>query len=106
MAGDQEDTQVLRSQLPLPGPYVAPRTPTEARLAEIWRTVLSMDRVGIEDRYHDLGGDSFLASVIFALIAETFEARVPMASLLSAPTVAELAARIDAATGALRSPCD
>ena len=90
-----EETLVLREQLPLSGPYVAPRTPTEETLAGIWREVLSMDRVGVEDAYRDLGGDSFLASVIFALIDEAFEVPVPMAILMRAPTVAKLAAEID-----------
>jgi acyl carrier protein len=90
-----EQAFVLREQLPLPRPYVPPRTPTEQRLAEIWRTALSMDRVGVEDRYHDLGGDSFLATAIFQMIEEEFRVAIPMATLVEAPTVGELAAKID-----------
>lgn len=90
-----EQPLVLREQLPLPRPYVAPRTPTEQRLAEIWRTVLTMDFVGVEDRYHDLGGDSFLATMIFGMIEETFQVTIPMAILVDAPTIAELAPKID-----------
>jgi acyl carrier protein len=86
---------VLRQQLPLPRPYVAPRTPTEQRLAEIWRSVLSMDCICIEDGYYDLGGDSFLAARIFTLIEDTFQVAVPMAILVDAPTIAELALKID-----------
>lgn len=48
---------VLRHQLFLPRPYVSPRTATEQKLSDIWCSVLSMDRVGIEDHYNDLGGD-------------------------------------------------
>ncbi len=90
-----EQPLVPREQLPLPRPYVAPRTPTEQRLAEIWRTALSMDRVGVEDNYNDLGGDSFLATIIFNLIEKAFLVAVPMAILAEAPTVAELAPKID-----------
>ena len=90
-----EETLVLREQLLLRGPYIAPRTATETRLAEIWRHVLSMDRVGAEDAYRDLGGDSFLATVIFGLIAEAFEVDIPLATLVDTPTVALLAAKID-----------
>jgi acyl carrier protein len=86
---------VLRSQLPLPNPYVAPRTATEQRLAEIWRSVLTMDRIGIEDAYVDLGGDSFLATVIFEMIQDSFGTVVPMATLATAPTIAALARKID-----------
>jgi len=90
-----EEPVVRRDQLPLPHAYVAPRTPTERRLAEIWRTVLSMDRVGVEDTYYDLGGDSFLAATIFGMIEEVFKVTIPLAALAEAPTIAALARRVD-----------
>jgi acyl-coenzyme A synthetase/AMP-(fatty) acid ligase/aryl carrier-like protein len=40
--------------------YVPPRTDAEARLAEVWAQVLGVERVGTEDNYFDLGGDSIL----------------------------------------------
>lgn len=88
-------TVVLRDQLPLPRPFVSPRTPTQRTLAEIWRTVLNMDCVGIEDSYHDLGGDSFMAAVIFAMIKESFALEIPMAVLARSPTVEAMAREID-----------
>ena len=88
---------VARADLPLPNPYIAPGTRTEVRLEKIWRTVLMMDRIGVADRYRDLGGDSFSATVIFTMIEETFGANLPLASLADAPTIAELARRIDLA---------
>lgn len=93
---DADGSLVRREQLPLPGRYVAPRTPTEVTLAQIWTAALSMDRVGIEDRYHDLGGDSLLAQVIFAEIEAVLKFEVPLALLAEAATIAQLAARIDA----------
>jgi amino acid adenylation domain-containing protein/non-ribosomal peptide synthase protein (TIGR01720 family) len=42
-------------------PYVAPRTDTEAVLAGIWAEVLRVARVGVEDDFFDLGGDSILS---------------------------------------------
>src|SRR5262245_19594893 len=41
--------------------YVAPRAGTEARLAEIWQTVLKLPRVGVNDDFFTLGGHSLLA---------------------------------------------
>ena len=90
-----EQSAVRREQFPLRCPYIAPRTPTERRLAEIWRIVLSMDRVGVEDSYHDLGGDSFLATTMFSMIEESFQITIPMATLVEASTIAALAQRID-----------
>ena len=90
-----EQPLVSREQLPLPQPYIAPRTPTEHKLAEIWRSVLSMDRVGVDDRYFDLGCDSFLAMIIFDMIDESFQISIPMAVLVDAPSIADLAPKID-----------
>ena len=87
---------VSRAQLPLPASYVAPQTPTQERLVQIWQTVLSMDVVGVEDDYYDLGGDSFLAAIIFGMITESFSIRIPMGVLMEAPSIAKLAPRIDA----------
>lgn len=56
---------------------------------------LSMDRVGVEDGYFDLGGDSFLATAIFHLMEEKFRISIPMALLVDAPTIAALAPKID-----------
>lgn len=94
---------IRREQLPLPVPYAAPRTPAERKLAEIWRKALNMDRVGINDDYNDLGGDSFLAAVIFAEITEAFSILMPMASLIHAPTIALLAPKVDKLTQVRRA---
>jgi acyl carrier protein len=86
---------ILRGDLQLPRPYVAPRTDTEQTLAEIWCTALSMDSVGVRDNYSDLGGDSLAAALMFTLIAEAFGIEVPTSTLLSAPTIADLAREIE-----------
>ena len=97
-----EQPLVLREQLPLPRPYVAPQTPVERRLAEIWCSVLSMDCVGVDDRYHDLGGDSFFAVTILHRIEETFRVTLPLGVFAEAPTIAMLAQKIDS-LGELKS---
>ena len=88
-------TLVLRAQFPLLGDYVPPRTATEQKLADIWRDTLGMDQVGIEDAYEDLGGDSLLAAGIFAEIEQTFAIEIPMATLVDAPTIEQLARKVD-----------
>ena len=97
-AGRVQDsgTIVLRRQLPLLGAYVAPRTATERKLAEIWRHALGMDQIGITDGYEDLGGDSLRAAGIFAEIEQTFAIEIPMATLVDAPTIEQLAPKVDA----------
>ncbi len=56
-----------RHALPLPdasqtetrAPFVAPQTPVELMLAEIWAAVLGLDRVGVQDNFFAVGGDSY-----------------------------------------------
>jgi len=86
---------VRREDLALPRPYVEPRSATERTLADIWAAALSMDHVGRDDRYIDLGGDSFLATVILGLIEETFAVKLPPALLAGGATIASVADRID-----------
>jgi len=93
---DPDTSLIRREQLPLPARYVAPRTPTERALARIWARALSMDRVGIQDRYPDLGGDSLIARAIFTEIEALFGSDASLTLLSEAETIAELAARIDA----------
>lgn len=88
------DALIRRARLMLARDYVAPRTPVEERLARIWCNVLGMDAVGVEDSYYDLGGDSFLAALIFVQIEEEFGVSLPMASLIRSPTIAQLALKI------------
>jgi acyl carrier protein len=93
---DQQPSGIVRRALfPLLGSYVAPRTPTEHKLTEIWRIVLGMDKVGIADKYDDLGGDSLLAADIFTEIEKTFKVDMPISSLIDAQTVEQLARKID-----------
>ncbi|MGW7155526.1 amino acid adenylation domain-containing protein, partial [Streptomyces sp. NPDC054887] len=57
--------------------YVAPRNPVEERIAAVWRQVLGLEKVGVEDNFFDLGGHSIKAiALVGALRAEGFEAGV------------------------------
>jgi len=89
------NTVIQRRQLPLLGAYVEPRSPTEQMLAEIWRCAFDMDFVGIADSYVDLGGDSLLAASIFAELEASFGLKLPLALLIEAGTIEQLARRID-----------
>ncbi|MFE9173487.1 non-ribosomal peptide synthase/polyketide synthase [Streptomyces kebangsaanensis] len=61
-----------RGRLPDPAPaepaarHVAPRTPTERALAAIWADVLHVERVGADDNFFALGGDSILSIQVVA----------------------------------------
>jgi amino acid adenylation domain-containing protein len=70
--------------------FVAPGTALEAKLAEIWCTVLHREQVGIYDNFFELGGHSLLITSVISRIQEHFSIVLPLRSLFTAPTIAEL----------------
>jgi thioesterase domain-containing protein/acyl carrier protein len=71
--------------------FIAPRTPTEEAIAQIWAEVLKCDRVGIHDNFFDLGGDSLLAVRLIERIHKQFKQELPLSTLFLTPTVEGLA---------------
>ena len=71
--------------------FIAPRTEDEERLAGIWREVLGLKGVGINDNFFDLGGHSLLAVQAVSRIRELFKVELPLMSLFDAPTIGMLA---------------
>ena len=76
----------------LDSPFVGPRSTIEKRLADMWGEILDISTIGIHDDFFDLGGHSIHASILFALIEKNFGKKLPLSTLLSAPTIEELAA--------------
>ena len=77
------------------GEGVAPRTPTERALFEIWSAVLGHGGFGVEDSFFDLGGHSLLATRVAARVRRELSVDLPVRDFLLAPTIAELASRIE-----------
>jgi len=75
-------------------PYRKPGGPVQLRLASIWADVLGLDRVGIDDDFFALGGDSMTATLMFAEIERVVGRKVPTALLVRAPTIATLALQL------------
>ena len=84
------------STLDLGSSYVAPRTDTEQQLAQIWSQILKWEQIGIHDNFFELGGYSLLGTQVLTRVRKIFAVNMPLKALFEAPTVAELADRIDA----------
>jgi amino acid adenylation domain-containing protein len=75
--------------------YVAPRTPIEQQIADIWSQVLKLDRVGIHDNFFELGGYSLLAIQIVSRLRPALQVEIPLPILFELPTIAMLAERVE-----------
>lgn len=74
--------------------FIAPRNRTEETLADIWKQVFRVVRVGIHDNFFELGGHSLIATQVIARVRETFRTELLVRSVFEAPTIAELATAI------------
>ncbi|MDR7119693.1 non-ribosomal peptide synthetase [Rheinheimera soli] len=63
--------------------YVAPATEQEKQLCALWQQVLKLDKVGVEDDFFRLGGNSILAISVSHAMAELLQAHYPVARLFA-----------------------
>ncbi|MEU7630994.1 non-ribosomal peptide synthase/polyketide synthase [Nocardia sp. NPDC049220] len=84
--------------------FRAPSTPIEEIVADVFAEVLGADRVGADDDFFALGGNSLLATQVAARVGRALDAKVPVRTLFEVSTVAGLAQRVEqhAGTGGRR----
>lgn len=74
---------------------ISPRTPSEEVVAAIWEEVLKRDGISVEANFFEIGGHSLLATQIASRLREHFRIPVPVRAVFEAPSIAELAKRMD-----------
>jgi amino acid adenylation domain-containing protein len=87
--------KVDRKQLPEPEPirpnldvnYVAPETTVEKTISAVWKELLNLDRVGVNDNFFDLGGTSFDIIKMMSKLYDQFEREIPVVSIFQYPTI-------------------
>ena len=87
----------LVEETPVAQRIETPSTATELALHRIWSALLGHERTGREDNFFHLGGHSLLATQVMARIRSHFDCDLPLRTIFEAPTLRELAARVDAA---------
>jgi amino acid adenylation domain-containing protein len=95
--------KVDRSALPAPDlhnalrdeTFVEPGTPTEQRIATMVAKLLGLERVGINDNFFLLGGNSLMGTQVIARVRNSFDVDLTLLSLFDHPTVAGIAAEVE-----------
>ena len=95
--------KIDRNALPLPTQahqlsdeeYIAPRTPVEERMTGILATLLRLEKVGVNENFFLLGGNSLLGAQVIARVRDTFGVELTLLSLFDHPTVSGLSAEIE-----------
>ena len=74
---------------------VAPRTPTEKALQQIWERLLNVPQVSVQENFFQLGGHSLLAMKLIARIAERFDVKLTVGAVFQQPTLERMGRLID-----------
>jgi acyl carrier protein len=85
------DESLIHARPEIDSPYVAPSNSVEQTIADIWRGLLGLDRVGVNDDFFNLGGHSLLAIELVSKIHDAFQVELPVGRFFQSPTVAGLA---------------
>jgi polyketide synthase PksJ len=87
---DESQQKKKRALNPRPNlitPYAAPESHVQEVLAEIWSDLFGYDKVGIDDDFFELGGDSLRAITAISLIHKKFKIDLPLEKFFLAPTI-------------------
>jgi acyl carrier protein len=101
-AAGEVDTAIIEAEvLDRPGTWTFRplATPTEQAVADVWREVLGRSRIGGDDNFLDLGGDSMTAALLLDLTIERLGVDLTLGEMLSTVSLASLAELIDSRRG-------
>lgn len=95
--------KVNRKALPDPSasqqsdiPYEAPQSDTERTLSDIWKQILTADRIGRRDHFFERGGQSLKAMMLISQARTEFGVTLPIREIFQRPVLSDLASYIDA----------
>jgi amino acid adenylation domain-containing protein len=94
-ANGKVDLKVLPEPVASSAAYVAPATPLQTQLAEIWAEVLQVERVGLTDNFFELGGHSLLMTQVTVRVRKRLGIEMDLRDLFDSASLAEFAAKIE-----------
>jgi natural product biosynthesis luciferase-like monooxygenase protein len=71
--------------------HIPPKGAIEHQIAEIWRRALKVDKVGRDDNFFDLGGNSLLLAQVHGQLRQAVDRSLPLVKMLEHPTISSLA---------------
>jgi thioesterase domain-containing protein len=95
-----------RNSLRLPLPYAAPESETETLVANLFAEVFKLDRVGVNDDFFDLGGDSLIAEIFSMRIRESTGQEIKVSALVDHGSPRQIAALLRPRSGGNGSAAD
>ena len=102
--------KVNRAALPTPdqpassAEFAPPDGVLEEKLAEIWKAVLSKNKIGATDNFFDLGGNSLLVAKLLLRLEQRLEKRLSLADIFQAPTIRQLASMLEGRSVRVQHP--
>jgi amino acid adenylation domain-containing protein len=94
--------KIDRSALPEPsvndlmsGEFIEPRTDNERAMADIWCSILGLERVGVTNNFFELGGHSLLATQCISRVRDQFGVELPVKLLFTMPTIEALCGQLE-----------
>ena len=77
-------------------PFVKPQTNMEKLLGEIWQDIFSIEEIGIDDNFFEIGGHSILATQMLTRLKSALDLEIPIYMAFDFPSIRELAKELEA----------
>jgi len=92
---DESQSISLHPHSDLNQTYTPPRNDAEQVIADIWQKFLGIERIGVDDDFFELGGDSLVAILLMSQLRDAFQVNLAPHHLIEAPTIIQLASLIE-----------
>ncbi len=89
------EEKTLHDRPELPYEFVAPQNDLHEEIAVVWRKLLGIQNIGINDNFFDLGGNSLMGTQLISELRTKFQVELPLRALFEDPTIAGVAKIIE-----------